>query len=104
MYREAAQAGAGVGEQLASNAVTVARLAKRLREEPPRVAGTCARGSSDHAATFAKYLFETRLAVPTASAAPSVSSGFGAPQDLRGGLLLRVSQSGRNPHNVAAAA
>ena len=103
MYREAAQAGGVVRAQLAANAVTVARLARRLREASPRVAVTCARGSSDHAATFAKYLFETRLGVLTASAAPSVASVYGARQDLRGALFLAISQSGRSPDIVESA-
>ena len=60
--------------QLDANAVIVARLAKRLREEPPRVVVTCARGSSDHAATYARYLIEAHTHVLTSSAAPSVSS------------------------------
>jgi glucosamine--fructose-6-phosphate aminotransferase (isomerizing) len=90
MFREAAQAGAIVRGQLDANAVTVARIAKRLRDAPPRAVITCARGSSDHAATFAKYLFETRLGVLVASAAPSVSSVYAA-------------QSGRSPDIVAAA-
>jgi glucosamine--fructose-6-phosphate aminotransferase (isomerizing) len=81
----------------------VARLAKRLRDEPPRAVVTCARGSSDHAATFAKYLFETRVGVLTASAAPSVSSVYGASAHLRGGLFLAISQSGRSPDIVGSA-
>jgi glucosamine--fructose-6-phosphate aminotransferase (isomerizing) len=37
---------------------------------------TCARGSSDHAATYGKYLFETTLGLVTASASPSVGSVY----------------------------
>ena len=48
----------------------------------PRAVVTCARGSSDHAATFAKYLIETRLGILTSSAAPSVSSVYAAKRDL----------------------
>jgi glucosamine--fructose-6-phosphate aminotransferase (isomerizing) len=103
MFQEAAQAGAVVRRQLEANAVIVARLAKRLRDEPPRVVVTCARGSSDHAATFAKYLFETRMGILVASAAPSVASVYGARFDLRGALFLAISQSGRSPDLVAGA-
>jgi glucosamine--fructose-6-phosphate aminotransferase (isomerizing) len=103
MCQEAAQAGAVVRTQIEANAVAVARLAKRLRDAPPRVVVTVARGSSDHAATFAKYLFETKLGVITASAAPSVSSVYGAKQDLRDALYLAISQSGRSPDLVASA-
>jgi glucosamine--fructose-6-phosphate aminotransferase (isomerizing) len=65
---------------------------------------TCARGSSDHAATYAKYLIETRAGVLTASAAPSVSSVYGVSQDLRGCLFIALSQSGRSPDLLAAVA
>jgi glucosamine--fructose-6-phosphate aminotransferase (isomerizing) len=103
MFREAAQAGAVVRAQLDANAATVARIARRLRDAPPRAVVTCARGSSDHAATFAKYLIETRIGILVASAAPSVSSVYAARQDLRDTLFLAISQSGRSPDIVAAA-
>ena len=84
MYREAAQAPQAVRDQLAANAERMKRLGERLRELSPRAVVTCARGSSDHAATFAKYLIETRLGVLTSSAAPSVSSVYDAKPDLAG--------------------
>ncbi|HET9388897.1 MAG TPA: hypothetical protein VFO44_04565, partial [Steroidobacteraceae bacterium] len=78
LYREAAQAGDIVRQQLAANGALLQSLGVRLRALLPRAVVTCARGSSDHAATFAKYLIETRLGVVTASAAPSVSSLYEA--------------------------
>ena len=65
---------------------------------------TCARGSSDHAATFARYLIETRLGVLTSSAAPSVSSVYEAATDLAGTVLLAISQSGASPDLLATVA
>jgi glucosamine--fructose-6-phosphate aminotransferase (isomerizing) len=65
---------------------------------------TCARGSSDHAATFAKYLIETRLGILTSSAAPSVSSVYAAKADLRGTVMLAISQSGASPDLLATVA
>jgi glutamine---fructose-6-phosphate transaminase (isomerizing) len=97
MYGEAAQAPGVVREQLAANAGRVARLAERLRQAPPRAVVTCARGSSDHAATFARYLIETRLGLLTASAAPSVSSVYEAPPNLAGAVMIAISQSGASP-------
>jgi len=97
MYGEAAQAPAVVRAQLAANAARVARLAERLRQSPPRAVVTCARGSSDHAATFARYLIETRLGVLTSSAAPSVSSVYDVAPDLAGTVMLAISQSGASP-------
>jgi glucosamine--fructose-6-phosphate aminotransferase (isomerizing) len=101
MFREAAQAPAVVRTQLAANATQVARLAERLRRAPPRVVVTCARGSSDHAATFARYLIETRLGLLTASAAPSVSSVYEASPDFADTVMLAISQSGASPDLLA---
>ncbi|MEO7741795.1 MAG: SIS domain-containing protein [Usitatibacter sp.] len=97
MYREAAGASRSVARQLERNRTHVARLAASLRERRPRAVVTCARGSSDHAATYAKYLLETRLGILTASAAPSVASVYGSSQDLRDCLFVALSQSGRSP-------
>jgi glucosamine--fructose-6-phosphate aminotransferase (isomerizing) len=97
MYREASQAPAAVRAQLQRNRETLARLGMRLRESPPRAVVTCARGSSDHAATYAKYLIETRIGVLTASAAPSIASVYRASQDLGDCLFIAISQSGRSP-------
>jgi glutamine---fructose-6-phosphate transaminase (isomerizing) len=102
MHSEAAQAPAVVRAQLAANAERVARLAERLRHSPPRAVVTCARGSSDHAATFARYLIETRLGILTASAAPSVSSVYDVAPDLAGTVVLAISQSGASPDLLSA--
>jgi glutamine---fructose-6-phosphate transaminase (isomerizing) len=74
MFREAAAASEAVRAQLQYDAAAIAAIGKELRRLAPRAVITCARGSSDHAATYAKYLIETRAGVLTASAAPSVSS------------------------------
>lgn len=102
MYAEAAEAPDVVARQLSDNADAVRRLADRLRRNPPRGVVTYARGSSDHAATFAKYVFETRVHVLTASAAPSISSVYGRGPDVAGMLALAISQSGKSPDILAA--
>jgi glutamine---fructose-6-phosphate transaminase (isomerizing) len=101
MYAEAAQAPALIAAQLAANGSRVRQLAEQLRTHPPRAVVTCARGSSDNAATFARYLIETRLGVLTSSAAPSVSSVYAAAPDLGGSLMLAISQSGASPDLLA---
>jgi glucosamine--fructose-6-phosphate aminotransferase (isomerizing) len=101
MLSEAAAAHEAVRAQLAD--ARFAALGARLRTLKPRVAATCARGSSDHAATFAKYLIETRAGVLTASLAPSIASLYGAAPALRDALVLVISQSGASPDLLAAA-
>src|SRR5581483_2001762 len=102
MYVEASQAAQVVRDQLFANAEDMERLGERLRLFSPRALVTCARGSSDHAATFAKYLIETRLGVLTSSAAPSVSSVYGTRPDLANTVCLAISQSGASPDLLAA--
>ncbi|RST30063.1 SIS domain-containing protein [Sphingomonas ginkgonis] len=102
MFAEAADAAAAVARQLAANRAIVQVLAERLRAEPPPVVLTCARGSSDHAATYLKHLVETRVEIPVASVSPSVTSIYGAAPAARGMLALALSQSGRSPDLVSS--
>ena len=97
MHREIGESAAAIAHQLEDNATRVRALADALRADPPRLVATGARGSSDNAATFAKYLFETRVGVATMSAAPSVQSIYAAEQDLSHTLFLAISQSGKSP-------
>jgi glutamine---fructose-6-phosphate transaminase (isomerizing) len=102
MYQEAAQAPLVVTAQLTQNAPRLRELGARLRAQPPRAVVTCARGSSDHAATYARYLIEAHTHVLTSSAAPSVSSVYEAQSDLDGVLFIAISQSGKSPDLLAA--
>lgn len=97
MKREAGEGGQAVARFLKRNAEALHALANRLQANPPAFVVTCARGSSDHAATYAKYLIETLLGLPVASAAPSVTSVFAAELQQTGALLIAISQSGRSP-------
>lgn len=102
MFAEAAEAGAVVARQLAANHAAAVDLAARLRADPPRAVVTFGRGSSDHAATYGRYLIETRLGVLTASAGLSVSSVYQASPALDGAIGLAISQSGKSPDLLAA--
>jgi glucosamine--fructose-6-phosphate aminotransferase (isomerizing) len=102
MFEEAADASNAVRAQFNQDAAAMSAIGADLRRLEPRAVITCARGSSDHAATYAKYLIETRARVLTASAAPSVSSVYGVTQDVRGCLFIAISQSGRSPDLLAS--
>ncbi|AXI83909.1 SIS domain-containing protein [Xylella taiwanensis] len=97
MFCEAAQAAEVIATQFGRNMATIAALVRELRTDPPPFVVTCARGSSDHAATYAKYLLETQLGLVTASASLSVGSVYAASLQLRGALYLVISQSGKSP-------
>ncbi|MEO5772986.1 MAG: SIS domain-containing protein [Sphingomicrobium sp.] len=100
MFAEARAAADAVAAQ-SDCAATLDRICSLLRDRGPHTVITCARGSSDHAATYAKYLIETRLGIPTASAAPSVTSLYAAPLHADGMLAIAISQSGRSPDLLA---
>ena len=101
--REAAEAPGVVRAQLGANEMVLRDLAARLRQKPPRAVMTLGRGSSDHAATYARYLIETRLGVMTASTPPSVASIYDAAPAMADTLCLVISQSGRSPDLLASA-
>jgi len=102
MFQEAAEAPAVVARLLAANRDAARELGAQLRAESPKAVVTCARGSSDHAATYAKYLIETGTGVLTSSAALSVSSVYAAEPRLAGALAIAISQSGKSPDLLAA--
>jgi glutamine---fructose-6-phosphate transaminase (isomerizing) len=69
---------------------------------PPRLAGSAivARGSSDHAGAYGRYLLELVSGRPVAMAAPSLLTLYAARVDYAGYLAIAVSQSGRTPEIV----
>lgn len=101
MFAEAAEAAAAVEAQGRAGAA-FRSIGDELRRSQPKLVFTCARGSSDHAATFAKYLIETRTGVPVVSAAPSTASIYGAAPFAQDALCIAISQSGRSPDLLAS--
>ncbi|WP_102126344.1 SIS domain-containing protein [Deinococcus planocerae] len=100
MLREAREAPQIIARQARENAAACRTLAAVLRHRRPPYAVTVARGSSDHACTVLKYALETHLSLPVASLGPSVHTLYGARLDLRGALVIAVSQSGASPDVV----
>jgi glucosamine--fructose-6-phosphate aminotransferase (isomerizing) len=78
-----------------------AEAARLLAGERPRAVLFVARGSSDNAALFGRYLVEVALGVPASLSAPSVHTLYGARLDYSGYLAVGISQSGASP-DVAA--
>ncbi|MGU9958025.1 MAG: SIS domain-containing protein [Arenicellales bacterium WSBS_2016_MAG_OTU3] len=67
----------------------------------PRGFVTCARGTSDHAATYFKYVMETRTGLPVASIGPSIASVYDTRLKLNDFICLTISQSGGSPDLLA---
>ncbi|WP_417465818.1 SIS domain-containing protein [Kordiimonas sp.] len=103
MFSEAREASHVVARQLAENEPLMVKLGQQLRALKPRAVVTCARGSSDHAAMYGKYVIETKAGLLVSSAAPSVSSVYAAKQMLEGTLFIAISQSGKSPDLVRTA-
>jgi glutamine---fructose-6-phosphate transaminase (isomerizing) len=81
----------------------MAELTAAIRKKPPMVVVTCGRGSSAHAATYGKHLFERYLNVPVAAAVPNIASVYRQRLRLAGQLFLAISQSGRSTDLLATA-
>jgi glutamine---fructose-6-phosphate transaminase (isomerizing) len=101
MLNDASEAADRVERLLASDGEVYSALGASLRELKPAMVGTIARGSSDHAATYASYLIPFCTGRVVASIAPSLVSVLKAPLNLRNQLVLAISQSGRSPDIIA---
>jgi glucosamine--fructose-6-phosphate aminotransferase (isomerizing) len=73
----------------------VQALAEDMQERGVRFIVIAARGTSDNAATYAKYLFEIVAGMPVALAAPSVYTLYDAKLSLANTLVMGISQSGQ---------
>src|SRR5664279_2561580 len=75
----------------------IAGVRARIEAYRPRFVLIAARGTSDHAALYGKYLVEVRMQLPAGLASPSTLTIYRARPDLSGVLFLAVSQSGGSP-------
>jgi len=100
-----------IGEQptiiataLRENAAPVDGVAHQLRASPFSYALIAARGTSDNAARYAKYVWAAHNGIPVALAAPSLFTSYQRPPRLDGALVVGISQSGESPDLVAVVA
>jgi glucosamine--fructose-6-phosphate aminotransferase (isomerizing) len=101
MAHEAAEAPEAVARFLRRNSQALAEIGTHLKRRSPPAIITSARGSSDCAAGYFKYLAEILTGVPCSSMGASVVSVYGAALHLKDGLCLTISQSGKSPDIVA---
>src|ERR1019366_9556182 len=81
-----------LGEALAS----LGELRSRLERKRPRLVILVARGTSDNAAQFGRYLIEITTGIPVSLAAPSVTTLYRCPLELDDVLVVGISQSGES--------
>ncbi|HEX4687382.1 MAG TPA: SIS domain-containing protein [Nocardioides sp.] len=94
-----------IAEQGQAVAATLEEVRRRAGQIRAAVTGRhrilfVARGSSDNAAVYGRYLVETQLGVPAALAAASVATHYHARLDLSDTLVVSISQSGRTEEIV----
>ncbi|MBI4903784.1 MAG: SIS domain-containing protein [Acidobacteria bacterium] len=74
----------------------IEKLKKRLAVKPPRMIVLAARGTSDNAALFGRYLLEIATGIPVSLAAPSIFTLYGANLKFDDLLVVAISQSGES--------
>src|SRR5215203_3755622 len=72
----------------------LAKLGEYLRGRDIDLIVLVARGSSDNASLFGRYLLEITTGIPVSLSAPSVFTLYGAKLNLKHALVVGVSQSG----------
>src|ERR687885_1111178 len=94
MLQEIAEQPAALEKTIREERAKVLRLGAFLKERDVGLIVLVARGSSDNAALFGRYLLEITTGIPVSLAAPSVHTVYGAKLNLQRALVIGVSQSG----------
>ncbi|MCS7247095.1 MAG: SIS domain-containing protein [Anaerolineales bacterium] len=79
----------------------VREIAKHLQKHEPKFVLVAARGTSDNAAIYAKYLISAYLRIPVGLAIPSLYTLYHQPPLMRQTLVIGISQSGASPDVLA---
>jgi len=87
----------GVAARLLRQIQMVEAIGAAIKAANPAGILIAARGSSDNAAVYAKYVFQLRNRLPVALAAPSLFTHYAAPPRIARYCVLGISQSGAAP-------
>lgn len=102
MAGEMAEQPAVLRRILEEGAPRIRQAASAIAARSPRFVLLTARGTSDNAALYAKYLLEIQLGLPCGLTSMSTTTAYGARPDLTDVLVITVSQSGGSPDLVAS--
>ncbi|HOO56736.1 MAG TPA: SIS domain-containing protein [bacterium] len=94
MLNEIREQPASLARLLKSQKKNVLQIAEKIKKADPAFILLVARGSSDNAATYGKYLFEFENGIPCSLAAPSIFTIYRGKPDMSRGVAIGVSQSG----------
>ncbi|HHY64397.1 MAG TPA: SIS domain-containing protein [Clostridiaceae bacterium] len=95
MWQEILQEPKVIESCLSLNQKTISAITARLEEKPVSNVIIAARGTSDHAGVYGKYLIEVKKGIPVALAAPSVFTLYGKNVNMADSLVIAISQSGQ---------
>jgi len=96
MIEEIRQQPEALARTLAGELRRVERFRQLMEKRRPRLVVLVARGTSDNAALFGRYLLEITTGIPVSLAAPSIATLYEAPLDYRDALVVAISQSGES--------
>ena len=96
MLQEIRQQPEALERTLARERRKVEAFKRALSKRRPRLIVLVARGTSDNAARFGRYLLEIATGIPVTLAAPSIVSLYGVTVDYRETLVVALSQSGES--------
>lgn len=94
MLQEIAEQPEALARTIEAERAKISRLATFLKSRELDLIVLVARGSSDNAALFGRYLLEITTGIPVSLSAPSVHTLYGARLNLKHALVIGVSQSG----------
>lgn len=101
LFQEINEQPGALARFLDAEAANVQRIAAEINRRKPTYITIAARGTSDNAATFAKYVFASFNGLPVALATPSLYSIYHTPPRLTDSLVIAISQSGESPDILA---
>lgn len=96
MIDEIEQQPAALERTLREELPKIEAFRRRIAKRPISFVCLVARGTSDNAAVFGRYLIETLVQVPTSLAAASVTTLYGARPRWKDALVVALSQSGES--------
>ena len=96
MLEEIREQPAALERTLREELPRIADLKRRLETKRPRFVVLAARGTSDNAAVFGRYLLEIATHIPVSLAAPSIFTLYGGTIEFADTLVVAISQSGES--------
>lgn len=101
LYREIQEQPAAIEAILTNEKDTIQKLAAEIKAREITHVIIAARGTSDNAGRYAKYVLGAKNRLPVALATPSLFSIYNAPPKFGKALVLGISQSGKSPDIVS---